>query len=107
MILYIMIHAFSSFALAQQNCPGPCTPVMKSLSTKETELQRVQTILQKNEEYLKKNTSISASISVKIRSNILISRLQIETVQNEKTMIEKTIKQQGCSGCKIKNTKDI
>ncbi len=102
-----MLHAFSSFALAQQNCPGPCVPVLKSLNIKETELQRVQTILQKNEDYLKKNTSVSASISVKIRSNILISRLQIETVQNEKTMIEKTLQHQGCSGCKIKNTKDI
>jgi hypothetical protein len=82
------------------NCPGNCAPAVAQLAKKEGELGKIRDILAKNEEYLKRNPSVSPSIAVKIRSNIMISKLQIETAQNEKVLLEASLEKQGCKECK-------
>jgi hypothetical protein len=77
----------------------------RSLQEKTEKLQRTQIILQKNEDYMKKNPEASPSIAIKVRSNILVSKLQIETLQNEKVLIEKTISEKGCGACLPNPTK--
>jgi hypothetical protein len=100
----LLLNSTYSFA---QTCGAHCTPLVTSLSEKSDRLERTQVILKKNEEYLKKNPNASASISVKVRSNILVSKLQIETFQNEKILIEKTIQEKGCNQCKTQRTNAI
>ena len=82
-----------------ETCIGPCDGMVRSLREKAEKIQRTQIILQKNEDYMKKNPEAAPSISIKVRSNILVSRLQIETLQNEKVLIEKTISEKGCGAC--------
>jgi hypothetical protein len=100
--------AFHAPTLASAGeCNGNCAPLLTSLSHKENELTRIKDILRKNEEYLQKKAPLPTSISVKVRSNIVISKLQIETIENERTAINQTLEKQGCKKCKIRNTKDI
>lgn len=88
-----------------ETCIGPCDGIVRSLLEKGEKLQRTQIILQKNEDYMKKNPDASPSIAIKVRSNILVSKLQIETLQNEKVLIEKTISEKGCGSCQPSPTK--
>ena len=106
MLTLIALIAFQAAAFAGE-CNGNCAPLVTSLSQKETELTRIKDILKKNEDYLQRKTNIPTSISVKVRSNIVISKLQIETIENERTAINQTIEKQGCKQCKMPNTKDI
>ena len=106
MLTLIALIAFHAPSFAG-DCNGNCTPLLTSLSQKETELTRIKDILKKNEEYLQKKTNLPTSISVKVRSNIVISKLQIETIENERTAINQTLDKQGCKQCKTRNTKDI
>jgi hypothetical protein len=86
-------------------CIGPCDGMVRNLQEKTEKLQRTQVILQKNEDYMKKNPEASPSIAIKVRSNILVSKIQIETLQNEKVLIEKTISEKGCGKCQPSPTK--
>ena len=98
----MVIQMFSAIAGAE-TCPGKCAPGVAQLMKKEVELLKIREILAKNEDYLRRNPSVSPSIAVKIRSNIMISRLQIETTQNERSILEASLERQGCKGCR-KNT---
>ena len=104
LLLQFAIQIFSPVAHAEP-CIGPCDGLMRSLIEKTDKLGRTQVILQKNEDYLKKNPDASPSISIKVRSNILVSRLQIETLQNEKILIEKSVTEKGCGKCQPSPTK--
>ena len=100
MILYLLIPLLFSPAHAAGNCPANCTPAIARLASKEGELAKIRDILAKNEDYLRRNPSVSPSVAVKIRSNIMISRLQIETAQNEKSVLETSLDKQGCKECR-------
>ena len=106
MLILALIQIMLSDSHAQQNCMN-CAPLIKSLDEKVAQLERVKVILSKNEEYLKNNPSASTSIIVKVRSNILVSRLQIETLQNEKQLVENSVQEKGCESCKTKPTKEL
>ncbi len=100
MILYLLIPLLFSSAHAAGTCPASCTPAVERLTIKEGELAKIREILAKNENYLKRNPSVPPSVAVKIRSNIMISRLKIETAQNEKTILETSLDSQGCKECR-------
>lgn len=100
----LLISSLSSIAKAE-TCIGPCNGMVRSLQEKTDKLQRTLVILQKNEDYMKKNPDASPSIAIKVRSNILVSKIQIETLQNEKVLIEKTISEKGCGQCQPSPTK--
>jgi hypothetical protein len=99
-----LLTSLASVAKAEV-CLGPCDGMVRSLQEKTEKLQRTQVILQKNEDYMKKNPEASPSIAIKVRSNILVSKIQIETLQNEKVLIEKTISEKGCGQCQPSPTK--
>ncbi len=104
-ILHLMLLLHLTQDAVAETCIGPCDGIVRSLQEKSEKLKRTQIILQKNEDYLKKNPDASPSISIKVRSNILVSKLQIETLQNEKVLIEKTITEKGCGPCQPSPTK--
>jgi hypothetical protein len=99
----LLIH--STQDAVADTCLGPCDAIVRSLQEKSEKLERTQIILQKNEDYMKKNPDASPSIAIKVRSNILVSKLQIETLQNERVLIEKTITEKGCGKCQPSPTK--
>ena len=105
LFFFVLINLMTAHAHAQQNCMS-CAPLINSLNTKDEQLDRTRIILKKNEDYLKDNPSASTSILVKVRSNILVSRLQIETLQNEKQLLENSVQEKGCDSCKTKHTKE-
>jgi hypothetical protein len=105
LILQLLLLSQLTPVAQAETCIGPCDGLVRSLREKSEKLQRTQIILQKNEDYMKKNPEVSPSISIKVRSNILVSKLQIETLQNEKVLIEKTISEKGCGACQPSPTK--
>ncbi len=104
-LIALLVQSVFVAPASAETCIGPCDGIVRSLTEKSEKLERTQVILQKNEDYLKKNPDASPSISVKVRSNILVSKLQIETLQNEKILIEKTITEKGCGKCQPSPTK--
>lgn len=106
-VLFLQLLFFSSLTQVSraETCIGPCDALVGSLQEKTAKIQRTQIILQKNEDYMKKNPEATPSIAIKVRSNILVSKLQIETLQNEKVLIEKTISEKGCGTCQPSPTK--
>lgn len=95
--IWLLLQLFSS-ARADGLCPGHCGPFVKEVAAKTAEIKRMADILARNEAFLKKN-AVSTSVSVKIGSNILIAKLQIETLQNEKAVVEKSASEKGCKTC--------
>ncbi len=104
-ILHLILLIHSTQNAVADTCLGPCDGIVRSLQEKSEKLERTQIILQKNEDYMKKNPEASPSIAIKVRSNILVSKIQIETLQNERVLIEKTITEKGCGKCQPSPTK--
>ena len=86
-------------AQASATCNPSCEPAVKVIQGKQNEEERVKLVLAKNEDYLKKNPTASPSVTVKIRSNILMSKLQIETLLNENTVLIAEAQKKGCQEC--------
>jgi hypothetical protein len=105
LILQLLLLTHLTPVVQAETCVGPCDNMARSLLEKSEKLKRTQLILQKNEDYMKKNPEAAPSIAIKVRSNILVSKLQIETLQNEKVLIEKTISEKGCGTCQPSPTK--
>jgi len=56
-------------------------------------------VLQKNQEYLAKNPDAPPSAKIKVRSNIAMAELQIETVSNQIELRNEELKKKGCPPC--------
>ena len=94
----IFLTGFSAFAL---NC-DECGPKLTELTTKKSKMGRMSVILQKNKDYLAKNPGVSSSIAIKVRSNIVVATLQLETLDNEMQALTQDIKKTGCEACPVK-----
>ena len=92
--------------LAKAECTPACSEIVNKIPLKDQELLRVKTILGNNEAYLKDHPDASSSIIAKLRSNILMSKLQIETLQNESQFIKDEIQKKGCQECQSLPTKE-
>ena len=57
-------------------------------------------IYRKNKDYLNSHPDAESSVAVKVRSNLFVTTLQIETTENEISVLENKIKKQGCGQCK-------
>ncbi len=58
-------------------------------------------VLRKNQEYLVNNPGASASAKIKVRSNIAMAQLQIETVSNQIEIRNEELKKKGCPPCQM------
>ena len=63
-------------------------------------IDRVKDILQKNQDYVTRNPNAQASIVIKVRSNILMAKVQIETMTNQLTAFELAGQKLECSQCR-------
>lgn len=82
------------------SCPE-CPPIVDAVKTKTEKQNKLGVILKKNQDYLAQNPNVNSSIKIKIQSNILMTNVQIETVQNELTDLNKNLKEKGCDQCKL------
>ena len=97
--LLLLTQSPSAFA----SCPPKCIPNLKAFDFKQKEFARINLILSKNEAYLVKYPQVSPSLLIKIRSNILMSKLQIETLQNQITVLTAENFSKGCRECLTPN----
>ncbi len=99
-VLLVLNLPLYSHALTQ--CGPECPDLGKRASEKQVELARIRIILAKNEDLLKANAAASPSLLVKLRSSAIMSKLRIETLQNENQVIGDQLKAKGCQSCLVK-----
>ena len=104
--LFVFFTLITLAEFAKAECTPACLEIVKKIPPKDQELLLVKTILGKNEAYLKEHPDASSSLIAKVRSNILMSKLQIETLQNESQFIKDEIQKKGCQECLSLPTKE-
>jgi hypothetical protein len=58
-------------------------------------------VLRKNRDYLAKNPDASPSAKIKVRSNIALAEIQIETITNQIALLSGEMQKKGCAECKL------
>lgn len=102
----VMILAFILLNLPAQAhaaCAPDCSKLAKVSEFKNTELLRIKNILQKNREYLQNYPKSITGVVIKIKSNILMCNLQIETLENQLTLQNNESNSKGCGECLTPN----
>lgn len=61
-----------------QNCSG----IIKAKKTQAQYLEQTRAYLEKNNQYMKKLSPNDSSKLTKVRSNIMVASIQIETIEN-------------------------
>jgi hypothetical protein len=81
-----------------------CTLIRESIVQKSARMKALEEILRKNNEYLARHPNLSSSVNIKVKSNIVMASLKIETLQNEITFGESGLREKNCSDCvEVKN----
>lgn len=75
---------------------APCETLLKNIESRKTRQSSIRHVIEKNNQYLVKNTEASTSIKIKIRSNLLMGNLLLETLSNELLALENDVKSKGC-----------
>lgn len=95
--------AFFGFACLQlaahaancEDCAGP-----RSASQKlQTDLQNHEALLQRNKDYLGRLDPSEASKAIKVKSNIVILAVRIETIKNNLSVAQSDLQSKGCDQC--------
>jgi hypothetical protein len=97
--LYLYVQSFSALAAP---VPVPCSAVhcwtlKKTFKEAQRKKEQMKAILGKNQEYLDKHPNASASIQIKVNSNITIAMLSLRTQESEEEVIRIEVKK--CPGC--------
>jgi hypothetical protein len=93
--IYFLLPA-PAFAVS---CHKDCLKRKSELTEKTIERDRMKIILARNEDFLKRNPNANPSIVMKIQSNKIMARLEIETLENEILPLAEFVEKQGCSKC--------
>ncbi len=107
MIPGAFIQAFFAFAFSlfiagtawAVSCHEKCPEKKTELANKTRERDRMKIVLSRNEDFLKKNPNVNPSIVMKIQSNKIMARLEIETLENEILPLSQFVEKQGCAKC--------
>ena len=92
-------------AFAESLSPAQCKECQsfdEEVKQKIAKKERTEDILNKNKEYLQKNPNASKSIVIKVKSNVMITLIQIETAQNEIVALKNKVETQRCTQCPSK-----
>lgn len=93
-ILYGIHSTSEAMAEGCQMEAEECTRLQDDLAVRKE-------VLRKNQEYLAKNPEVSPSAKIKVRSNIAMAQLQIETVSNQIEIRNEELKKKGCPPCQM------
>ena len=80
------------------NC-AKCQEYTREISASVALEANTSSLLQKNRAYLEKYGKIDVSKDIKLRSNILILSLRLETVRNNLEATRTESAQKGCAAC--------
>jgi hypothetical protein len=80
-------------------CNEKCPEQKTALEAKIVAKDRMKAVLERNEAFLKNNPNVNPSIIMKIQSNKIIARLEIETLENEIVPLKEFVEKEGCSQC--------
>jgi hypothetical protein len=95
-LVSITLHSSRVFSMA---CDPSCPERTAQLRSKILARDRMKTILSRNEDFLKRNPKANPSIVMKIQSNKIIARLEIETLENEILPLSTYVEKKGCKRC--------
>ncbi len=74
-----------------------CWTLKKTFKEVQANKLKMKSILDRNQEYLDKHPNSSASIQIKVNSNITIAMLHLRTQESEEEVIRSEAKK--CPGC--------
>ena len=98
---FILTTSVSRFAQAEA-VSVECFECQKNddqIKARVAKKERTSEILRKNQEYLQKKPGAPKSVAIKIKSNVMITMLQIETVDNELVALRNKSETQRCAQC--------
>lgn len=100
---WLMICFFIAAELSQKSFAadcGACAAKKIDLTKNSAGLKQHEDLLAKNKDYLSKiNVEANASQAIKVKSNILVIVLRIDTFKNNIDVLKKEIESPACSGC--------
>jgi hypothetical protein len=91
-----LLSASKALAIA---CNDKCPERKAAIDAKIIAKERMKSVLERNEAFLKNNPGVNPSIIMKIQSNKIIARLEIETLENEIIPLKEFVEKEGCSQC--------
>ncbi len=103
---HLLFFSFAAILLlsanfAEANC-DLCEKLNRARSNTQQQHSGHQSLLKKNQDYLEKlNPSKDASKAIKVKSNILVIILRIETFKNELDTIDNQLKAASCQKCPL------
>lgn len=96
-ILALILVSFSAYAEPCEECNRVRSDLAKEMNLK----QSFVTLKAKNEDYLKK-PDVAASAAIKVKSNIMLLGIKIETQDNKITLLQEQQKKlNGCTNCPL------
>jgi hypothetical protein len=97
--------AFLIFLLNPSNGSGAqceeCAPVRTASVKLQTDLQSHESLLQRNRDYLARLDPSESSKAIKVKSNIVILAVRIETIKNNLVAAQSDLQAKGCDQCPI------
>jgi hypothetical protein len=97
----IVLLAIGSIFGGRPSRAASCETEMQECSRLQDTLSVRHEVLKKNRDYLTKNPDASASAKIKVRSNIAMAEIQIETITNQISLLSVEMKKKGCAECKL------
>lgn len=99
LFFHLLIYADSvSAAAVPEECSAvKCWTLKKTFKEVQANKEKMKAILEKNQEYLDKHPNATASIQIKVNSNITIAMLHLRTQESEEEVIRREAKH--CPGC--------
>ncbi len=94
----LLASAFFSLTIFAQDC-SECKKEATEIQQKTNFKERAALILKKNQDYMAAHPNAPESLAIKVRSNIIVTMMQIETSENEITLLQGNLKTKGCSKC--------
>ena len=78
-----------------------CESEMQECSRLQDKLIARNQVLKKNRDFLVEHPEASPSAKIKVRSNIAMAEIQIETISNQVSLLSAEMKKKGCAECKL------
>ncbi len=101
LISIILIFSIYTIKIKAENNCEQCQKDIQTKDKKRNELIRIQTLIQKNQEYIKNHNE--TSVIIKINSNILLASLTREALETEIEHLQMQISKCGeCNDLKIR-----
>jgi len=98
-LLFFILFTFSSPLKALGGNCSPCKDKFQELKNESEKEAYNKVLLKKNQDYLSSFGKINKSGAIKVKSNIFVISLRLETSKNNIEAIHTELTQKGCNQC--------